>query len=275
MHPSTPNAELRFLGTGWSHGVPMLACDCPVCTGGHPRNRRRRPSVQVLSGGLTTVIDTGPDFKDQALTFGITRLDAVFITHEHADHVMGLDDVRRFTWKRAEPLPIYADAATLERLRIVYPYVTEVRVPGKAVPKIRFTLWDGPIEVAGVRYSRLDVPHAENMSCCGVLLESGGMKTAYLPDCNDLPGAVMDRIRGAEVIILNALRHNPHPAHLTLERSLELLTDLKPKRGYLTHMGCDFDYPALNPQLPPGIEMAYDGLRIGVSSSLRQSGQPL
>lgn len=267
--------DLCFLGTGWSHGVPTLACDCSVCRGNHPRNRRRRPSLQVSSGGLTTVIDTGPDFRDQAMTFGITRLDAVFITHEHADHVMGLDDVRRFSWQRTEPLPIYADAATLDRLRVVYPYVTEQRVPGKAVPKIRFTRWEGPLEVAGVRYSRLEVPHADNMSCCGVLLEADGVRAAYIPDCSDLPAEVMDRIRGAEVIILNALRNLPHPAHLTLDRSIALLQALKPVRGFVTHLGCDFDYPQLNPLLPEGIEMAYDGLRIGVSSSFRQSGQPL
>lgn len=274
--PTQPQGfNLRFLGTGWSHGVPMLACDCGVCTSDHPRNRRRRPSLQVLAGNVSTVIDTGPDFRDQALTFGIKGLDAVFMTHEHADHVMGLDDVRRFTWKRPEPLPIYADPATLERLRIVYPYVSEVRIPGKAVPRIRFIPWIEPIEVAGVRYTRLEVPHADNMTCCGVLLEAGGAKVGYIPDCNDLPGRVMDQLHGAEVIILNALRHHPHPAHLTLERSLELLNELKPKLGFLTHMGCDFDYPVLNPTLPPGIEMAYDGLMIEVSNNLRQTGQAL
>jgi len=273
MRPPPAMFDLRFLGTGWSHGVPMLACDCPVCLGNHPRNRRRRPSLQVLAEEMTTVIDTGPDFRDQALTFGITRLDAVFITHEHADHVMGLDDVRRFTWTRTEPLPIYADPVTLKRLRIVYPYVSEIRISGKAVPKIRFIPWVSPVEVGGVRFSRLEVPHADNLPCSGVLLERGDMKVAYIPDCNDLPGPVKARIRDADILILNALRHRPHPSHLTLDRSLDLLKELSPRRGYITHMGCDFDYPALNPVLPEGIEMAYDGLRIGVSSSLRHAGQ--
>jgi phosphoribosyl 1,2-cyclic phosphate phosphodiesterase len=227
----------------------------------------------VRAGGLMMVIDTGPDFKDQALTFGIDRLDAVFITHEHSDHVMGMDDVRRFTWKREEPLPIYSDPHTLERLRIVYPYVSEVRIPGKAVPRIRFKEWLEPVTFGGVQFTSLEVPHAEEMPCCGVLIESGDLRAAYLPDCNDVPASVMDRIRGSEVVMLNALRHRPHPAHLTLERSLELLQALKPKQGFLTHMGCDFDYAEMNPTLPPGIEMAYDGLRIGVSSNRLQAGQ--
>lgn len=255
---------LRLLGTGWSHGVPMVACDCPVCTGGHPRNQRRRPSVQVVSRGVNTVIDTGPDFREQALAFGLRSLEAVFITHEHADHVMGLDDVRRLTWTREHPMPVYSDAETLARLRVVYPYVSEVKRPGKAVPKIRFVCWEAPVEIAGVRYTRLEVPHAENMPCAGVLIEGAGWRVGYVPDCNDLPGPVMDRLRGADVVFLNALRQSPHPSHLTLERSLELLEALGPGQGYLTHMGCDFDYPVLNPELPKGIAMAYDGLEIGL-----------
>lgn len=266
MHAASPAFEGCFMGTGWSHGVPMLACDCRVCRGGHPRNRRRRPSFLVRSRGHVSVIDTGPDFRDQAFTFGIERLDAVFITHEHADHMMGLDDVRRFTWERSEPMPIYSDEVTLARLRVVYPYVTEMRVPGKAVPKIRFTVWDRPVVLGGVEYSRLEVPHAENMPCCGVLMRTGSARIAYIPDCSDLPAPVMDQLRGADCIMLNALRRNPHPAHLTLERSLELLSELKPVRGILTHMSCDLDYETLNPHLPEGIEMAFDGMRIGVSS---------
>ncbi len=252
---------IRFLGTGWSHGVPMIACDCEVCTQRHPKNIRRRPSLLLQDARHTLVIDTGPDFRDQALTFGIHSLDAVFMTHEHADHVMGFDDVRRFTWARETPMPVYADPHTLARLKIVYPYVSAFRIPGKAVPKVGFLPWEAPVSLGDFRLTPFPVPHAD-LPCHGVLIETPGKRIGYVPDCSDLPAEALEILGDLDIMILNALRHKPHPAHLTLESSLALLHRIGAPASYLTHMGCDFDYPALNPTLPAGISMAYDGLEI-------------
>ena len=257
--PSRPSA--RFLGTGWSHGVPMIGCNCEVCTTRHPRNIRRRPALQLQHHDLSIIIDTGPDFRDQVLTFGIHRVDAVFFTHEHSDHVMGFDDVRRFTWHRDTPMPVYAAPPTLTRLQSVYSYVSPVRVPGKAVPKVAFLPWSTPVTLGPFRLQPFEVPHGD-LPCRGIRIETDTHTLGYVPDCADLPPDSLAHLRGVDTMVLNALRHAPHPAHLTLERSLELLHQIGAPQSFLTHMGCDFDYPTLNPALPHGISMAYDGLEI-------------
>lgn len=258
------NASARFLGTGWSHGVPMIGCDCPVCTAKHPRNNRRRPGLHLRAPDLSLVIDTGPDFRDQVLTFGVDRLDAVFFTHQHADHVMGFDDIRRFTWHREHPLPVYADPRTLDRLTTVFPYVSRIRVAGKAVPRVDFLPWTEPVAMGPFTLTPFPVPHTD-LPCYGVLIETPTRRMGYVPDCADLPTPLLELLRGVDVMVLNALRIKPHPAHLTLDRSLELLSEIGAGQSYLTHMGCDFDYPALNPKLPPRVEMAWDGLEVTLS----------
>lgn len=240
----------------------MIGCVCEVCTGRHPLNRRRRPSLWVRSGDTSLVLDVGPDFRDQVLTFGVDRVDAVLITHAHADHVMGMDDLRRFTWVQHEAIPVYAAPDTLPRLRDLYPYASESLIPGKAVPRVRFCLWgEAPVDVNGVTATRFEVPHA-GMPCQGLRLDTPEGSVGYVPDCSDLPAHALGILQGVDVMILNALRFTPHPAHLTVERSLELLEEIGAERSYLTHMGCPIDYEEVNPSLPPGVHLAYDGLMV-------------
>jgi phosphoribosyl 1,2-cyclic phosphate phosphodiesterase len=261
--------SLRFLGTGWSHGVPVIGCDCPVCRTPLPRNIRRRPSVHIEHGPLSVVIDTGPDFRDQVLSFGLRHLDAVFITHQHADHVMGLDDVRRFTWTRESPLPVYADPDTLTRLRMLYPYVAPRRTAAAAaVPQVEFRPWTGTQNIGPLRFRSFPVPHGP-LPCFGVRIDAPDGSIGYVPDCSSLPDAIIDILAGVDIMILNALRDTPHPSHLTLERSLYYLARISAPRSYLTHMGCPLDYYQLNDTLPPGVEMAWDGLQ------LHLTGQPV
>jgi len=253
--------RLRFLGTGWSHGVPVIGCDCPVCTGNHPRNQRRRPSIQVESGPVSVIIDVGPDFRDQVLTFGVHRVDAIFITHAHADHVMGLDDVRRFTWARKDPLNLHADSETLGRLEDLLPYAARNRTPGAGVPRLAFRAWEDPVGVGPLTFTPFPVPHG-GMACRGVRIDSPDGAVGYVPDCNDLPREIRPHLRGLDVMILNALRDVPHPNHLTLARSRELLAEIGAKQSFLTHLGCPIDYETVSPTLSGTQELAYDGLEV-------------
>ncbi|WFB35919.1 MBL fold metallo-hydrolase [Kiritimatiellota bacterium B12222] len=255
--------RLKFLGTGWSHGVPTIGCTCPVCTDTHPRNYRRRSSIQVMDDAYSVVVDVGPDFRDQALSFQIQQLDAVFITHQHADHVMGLDDVRRFSWIQKSPLPVYAEGTVLKRLSELYPYVRQARTGGTAVPLIHFTPWQHPVTVGSMTFTPIEVPHA-GMHCVGIRIDGDTGSLGYVPDCSGFSDEALAQLEDLDVMILNALRVEPHPAHLSLEQSLEWLGRINAKRSLLTHMGCPLDYEALNPQLPEGVEMAWDGLQLSV-----------
>ncbi|MEX2607086.1 MAG: MBL fold metallo-hydrolase [Kiritimatiellia bacterium] len=253
--------RLRFLGTGWSHGVPTLGCDCPVCTEALPRNRRLRASILLSDTSHTVVIDVGPDFREQALRANIQQLDAVFVTHQHSDHTMGLDDLRRFTWARKEPLPVWADPDTRDRLKVVYPYAAASRRPGQAVPLVEFNSWTQPVTIGTMRFTSFPVPHG-NLPCYGVRIDTPEGKIGYVPDCSDLPPEAMDHLRDLDIMILNAMRDTPHPSHLSFDQSRDCLKAIASKRSFFTHMGCSLNYHRLQPTLPDGLEMAWDGMEV-------------
>ncbi len=253
--------RLLFLGTGWSHGVPMLGCDCPVCRDADPRNQRLRASILLSDDTHSILIDVGPDFRQQALRAKIRELDAVFVTHQHSDHTMGLDDLRCFTWARESPLPVWADSDTRERLCVVYPYVCTSRSPGQAVPLVEFKSWTQPVSLGNMRFSSFPVPHGD-LPCYGVRIDTPGGRIGYVPDCSDLSPQALNHLEGLDIMILNALRDTPHPAHLTFDRSREYLEAIGAKRSFFTHMGCALDYHHLQPTLPEGLELAWDGLEV-------------
>lgn len=255
--------KLRFFGTGWSHGVPTLGCECRVCTEKFPRNVRLRSSVLLDDGVKKVVVDVGPDFRTQALSYNLRQLDAVLITHQHADHVMGLDDIRRFSWIQGKPLPVWAEASVLKRLMALYPYATPQIEPLKAVPLIKFSVWDSVLVVGEMSFTSFEVPHG-SMPCLGIRIDGPQGSIGYVPDCSGLPDEALAVLEGVDVMILNALRLDPHPSHLSLEQSLGWLEQIGAPQSYLTHMGCPIDYTVHNPQLPAGVEMAWDGLEITV-----------
>lgn len=252
---------LTFLGTGWSHGVPVIGCTCTVCTEAHPRNIRRRPSIHLSSDSVSVVVDVGADFRDQALRAGLQHLDAVFLTHAHADHVMGLDDIRRFTWMRETPLRLLAEPRTLDRVRELLPYAAPDLAEGKAVPQVSFTTWSEPVAVGPLTFTPFPVPHG-GMPCLGIRIDTPGGSIGYVPDCNDLPAEIRPFLQDLDIMILNALRIRPHPHHLSFERSRALLEEVGATRSYFTHMGCPIDYTTVAPTLPPHLELAYDGLEL-------------
>lgn len=250
--------ELTFLGTGTSQGVPVIGCNCAVCTSTDPRDNRTRSSVLVRTGGAHLLIDGGPDMRQQLLREKVRHLDAVLLTHEHMDHIAGLDDLRAFTFAQDPPraVPIHGDARTLEAVRHMYHYAFS----GSAYPGMPqydlHLVGDTPFQVAGVRVRPVRVMH---MKLPVLAFRIGDL--AYITDAKTISAGERDKLRDCDVLVLNALRKEPHISHLNLEEALALVEDLKPRRAFLTHishyMGKHADL-----SLPPHVHLAYDGLHV-------------
>jgi phosphoribosyl 1,2-cyclic phosphate phosphodiesterase len=255
-------ATLTFLGTGTSMGVPTLGCDCAVCTSTDPHNRRTRPSIQLEYDGRVVLVDTGPDFHAQALREGIRRVDAVLYTHGHADHVMGFDDLRPLSFHvKGGLLPIYADDETAKSLERIFEYTFRKvdRYPTSArvqIHRIDPTPGAG-VNLFGACFQRVPVTHGRQQ-----ITGYRFGKAAYLTDMSDVPEESVPLLQGLDVLILDALRHEPHPSHSHLEKSIAIVERLKPRRAFFTHMSHELDHAATDALLPPHIRLAYDGLKI-------------
>ena len=242
-------------------GVPILGCHCPVCTSSDPRDKRLRPSIAILfregEHDRCVMIDSGPDFRQQALREGLDHIDAVFYTHAHADHILGLDDLRPLSFKSTDKIPLYADKSTTSTLRQIfeytfsenshYPYKARVELcPLEActhrfgVNFISVPLWHGTLQTVGFRFGA----------------------AAYLTDMSKIPEASFPLLQNLDVLILDALRRTPHPSHSNLESSLKFVEQIRPKRAYFTHIAHDLGHAETEKELPSGVHMAYDGLRI-------------
>ena len=257
-----PAVRLTILGSGTSMGVPLIGCSCRVCTSDDPRNTRRRCAIHLESGGHHLQIDTPPDFRDQVLRFGVKRIDTVLLTHAHADHIFGFDDLRRYGDMSGRAIPVWSDAKTLVEMRQKFPYVREQERVSDAlhVPRVRWCELPASESVFGpFRVLPLLVPHGDD-SVLGFLINVGGVTIGYFPDCSDLPADVLGRLRGIDLLLLNTLRHHPHPKHLHLDRSLQLLAQVGARETYLTHLSHDFDHAETDASLPSGIHLAHDGL---------------
>ena len=252
-----PPLRLTVLGSGTSMGVPTLGCHCLVCESADPRDKRTRPSVLLSYGGHNVVIDTTPDFRFQAIRAGMERLDAVIYTHGHADHILGLDDVRAFNLKQRSAVPIYAAVETLATLKRQFAYVFEKPVPGATIPLIEMHAIDGPFDLFGARVVPIPAMHGTEP-----VLGFRVGNIAYLTDFSQVPEASKDLLQGLDDFILDALRYVFHPTHSTVEQSLALVADLKPKRAWFTHICHDLGHEAANAKLPENVRLSYDGLQI-------------
>jgi len=259
-------ATLTFLGSGTSMGVPTLGCGCAVCTSatsptGDPRNRRTRPSVRLVYNDHAVVIDTGPDFHAQALREGVRRLDAVLYTHGHADHVMGFDDLRPLSFHTKGDLPIYADDKTASDIERIFEYAfrKEDRYPTSArVEMHRIDPTPGAgFDLFGACFRRIPVTHGRQQ-ITGYRFGSA----AYLTDMSDIPPESVPLLQDLDVLILDALRRDPHTSHSHLQKSVAFVEQLKPRRAFFTHMSHDLNHAATEAILPPHIRLAYDGLQI-------------
>lgn len=265
MLPATMSRlRITFLGTGTSQGVPMIGCDCAVCRSDDPRNQRLRCALLLETDEGNLLIDTPPDLRTQALRANLRRVDAVLITHTHTDHVMGMDDLRRFSDLKDAALPIYGSAVACERLKQIYPFVFDDQP--KRAPYLRATLHPleagRTVDLLGCRLTPVTLPHGR-MPTFGYLIEQNGeLKLAYLNDCKDVPAEALARSRGARIMVLDALRYREHPTHMCLDEALAVARRACAERVYLTHMTHDIEHAALSAQLPASVALAYDGLTV-------------
>ena len=253
--------KITVLGSGTSSGVPVIGCRCAVCTSPDPRDNRLRPSISISHGDRRFVIDTTPDFRTQALRSGLERVDAVFFTHSHADHIMGLDDVRPFNFHQGGRIPIYGADDTIGTVRQVFHYIFSERARTTFVPQLDTHVLNGkPVELHGLAFEPIRVLHGR-VPIYGYRFGNA----AYLTDHSEIPEESIERLRGLDVLFLDALRHKPHPTHSTVETSVESVRRLAPRRAFFTHISHDLAHEETERALPPGIQLAYDGLEIDVA----------
>jgi phosphoribosyl 1,2-cyclic phosphate phosphodiesterase len=250
-------ATLTVLGSGTSMGVPTIGCTCSVCHSLDPHDRRTRPSVMLNYDGHCVLIDTTPDFREQAIRENISRLDAVIYTHAHADHILGLDDVRPLSFRSPEKIPLYAHPRTAEALQNIFRYIFDPNYKYGGIARVELRPMNGSLDLFGARFEPVRVLHGE--------AEIQGFRfgsAAYLTDFSDIPQDSMERLRGLDILFLDALRHRPHPTHSTVANSLRLVEELQPRRAFFTHISHDLPHEETNQSLPEHVRLAHDGLKL-------------
>jgi len=251
-------ATLTVLGSGTSMGVPTIGCDCTVCHSADPRDRRTRPSVLIEYGGHAVLIDTTPDFREQAIRENIRSLDAVLYTHTHADHLLGIDDLRPLSFKhKPNRLPLYAHPDAAKFIRGMFRYIFDADYKFGGLPQVELRPINGSLELFGARFEPIVLIHGD-AEIYGFRFGS----SAYLTDHSDIPEESLNRLEGLDVLFLDALRYKPHPTHSTVEHSLATVARLKPQRAFFTHICHDLPHEKTNAELPANVKLSYDGMKL-------------
>lgn len=250
--------ELVILGSGTSHGIPMIGCHCPVCTSDDPRDKRTRCSAVFRFDGRTILIDTSPELRLQCIANAVETVDAILFTHAHADHIVGLDDVRRFNWINRAPMTLYGSGETLAYLQRMFAYAFE-HDPAypSAKPDLRTETVRGPFELFGRTITPIPYQHGPT-NVLGYRIGD----LAYCPDCNFIAPDSQRLLRGLDALVLDALRRTPHPTHFNLEQAVDEARRIGAGRTFFTHIAHELKHAETNAELPTGMQLAHDGLRI-------------
>ena len=250
-------AKLTVLGSGTSMGVPTIGCDCPVCHSSDPHDKRTRPSIMLEYEGRVILIDTTPDFREQAIRAQIKHVDAVLYTHTHADHILGIDDLRPLSFHRPAKIPLYARPESAQFLRNMFRYIFDADYKFGGIAKVELKPINGPVELFGARFEPVPVIHGDT-EIYGYRFGSA----AYLTDFSDIPEQSFPHLQDLDILFLDALRHKPHPTHSTVENSLRIVERVKPQRAFFTHICHDLPHEATNATLPPHVRLSHDGMEL-------------
>lgn len=249
--------QIRILGCGASSGVPLLACKCHTCASKDPRNHRTRPSLTIQVGKKVFLIDTGPDFRAQALATKLEWIDAVLFTHPHADHIHGVDDLRSFNFMMGRSIDCYGNSWTINTLQTRFDYIFKKTQVGGGKPQLALHIIDKPMKIQGVKVIPLELIHGR-MPVLGYRINN----VAYITDLSYLPDSTFRLLKGLDTLVLDCLRPEPHSTHLHVDNALEIATRIGAKRTFFTHMGHEIEYKNFNRSLPKNMAPAYDGLII-------------
>ena len=261
MAASEKKARVTILGSGTSTGVPLIGCDCDVCTSTDRRNRRSRSSILISLEAGNILIDTSTDLRYQALKNGLKRVDAVLFTHAHADHVHGIDELRSFNFIQKRAIPCFGNAITLDRIKTMFSYIFKDHNLGGGIPSLTMNEVGEAFSLLDEEVIPIEIIHGE-LPILGYRIAN----IAYVTDCSEIPAASMEKLKGLDLLILGALRYTPHNTHFTVDEAMDVVNALKPKRSLFTHLGHDLDYERAVAELPETVGLAYDGMTIEISN---------